>query len=289
MPTMRRPVITLLTDFGIEDAFVGVMKGVILSLAPEAQLIDLTHRVKPQSIHQAARVLRYSVPYFPPDTIHLVVVDPGVGSQRKPMILQTPDGFFVAPDNGVLTDMLLSAGQFTAVALENQQYWLTDQPSTTFHGRDIFSPAAGHLAAGVPIEAFGTAIENPVVLPRNTFEHISKTQILGEVTYIDHFGDITTNIEPMRWVTNDNVQLTLPAENKALTIDAMSANLTIDDHSFTGIKHTYSDVPVSQPLLLIGSGRELEIAINQGNAQETLGVSIGDSVTFTFTPISTSN
>lgn len=279
---MDRPIVTVLTDFGTKDAFVGVMKGVILSLQPDAQLVDLTHRVDQQDVQQAARVLRYSVPYFPPNTIHLVVVDPGVGSTRRPMAAKTPHGLFVAPDNGVLTDML--TGDWQAVALDNTQYWRTTEPSHTFHGRDIFSPAAGHLAAGVPLSSLGSTITDPVLLPRRSFSMQSDTELRGEVTYIDHFGDVTTNIAPIRWASEATIHLSRPDSPIPISFEAASARVVSGWNTLEGIKRTYSDVTVGETLALIGSGGELELAVNQGSAARTLSLSVGDPITLSFAP-----
>src|SRR5687767_10429925 len=147
-------IITLLTDFGLHDSYVAIMKGVILTIAPQATLVDLTHDVAPQAVDEAAYLLRSTYRYFPPGTIHLVVVDPGVGGDRKPMALATPEALFVAPDNGVLglvaDDVRARFGEkLEAVELTNQSYWLPDV-SATFHGRDIFAPVAARLLIGIP-------------------------------------------------------------------------------------------------------------------------------------------
>ncbi len=282
MRRMDKPTITLLTDFGTQDAFVGVMKGVILNIQPDVNLVDLTHQITPQDVQQAARVLRYSVPYFTPETIHLVVVDPGVGSTRRAMAAKTPHGIFVAPDNGVLTDMLRVP--WDAIALDNRQYWRIPDPSQTFHGRDIFSPVAAHLAAGVPLRALGTGIIDPVMMPRRRFTRQSQTEIRGEVTYIDHFGDVTTNITPVRWASETTIHLSVPEQPVPVSFDARTAKVISGWHTLEGINRTYSDVPIGEPLALIGSGGELEIAVNRGRAAQELSLSVGDPITLSFAP-----
>ncbi|HEX9116291.1 MAG TPA: SAM-dependent chlorinase/fluorinase, partial [Anaerolineae bacterium] len=157
-------VITLTTDFGLADGYVGIMKGVILGIAPTAQCVDLTHEIAPQDVRRAALVIAQASPYFPKGTIHLVVVDPGVGSERRPLIVQTPQACFVGPDNGLFTDAL-DAPTTISYAADRPQFWLPEI-SSTFHGRDIFAPLAAHLALGVAPETLGSPIRDAILLPR---------------------------------------------------------------------------------------------------------------------------
>ena len=189
-------LITLTTDFGLRDGYPGVMKGVIYGISPETRIIDLTHEVGPQNIREGAFVLAAHYFYFPKNTIHVVVVDPGVGTGRRAIAASMNGQLFVAPDNGVLTPIFQQAAaagsSLKIVRLDKPQYWLKDV-SATFHGRDIFAPAGAHLAAGVPLEELGTTINDPLF-----FEwpepKIKKHSVNGEIIYIDRFGNAISNI-----------------------------------------------------------------------------------------------
>jgi S-adenosylmethionine hydrolase len=250
-------IISLTTDFGLSDGYVGVMKGVILGIAPDARLVDLSHEIAPQDVLQAAYVLAGAIPYFPQGTIHLVVVDPGVGSARRAIVVRTDAALFIGPDNGVLTP---------ALADSSAQAWVLDRPefrlpevSATFHGRDIFAPAAGHLARGAPLEAMARSISDPVRLTMPTAQRTSDGGIRGEVVYIDRFGNLITNI-PGSWLTGESAQCYLAGR------------------LIPGPYHTYSEAPTRAPLALISSGGALEIAVRDGNAQQVLGADIGAPV-----------
>ena len=187
------PLVTLTTDFGLRDAYVAAMKGVILSICPEARLVDVSHEVAPQDVMEAAFVLRQAVPYFPPEAVHLVVVDPGVGTARRPVALRHGGHRFVGPDNGLFALLLDGAAPETLVGLDRPAFWRTEAPSTTFHGRDVFAPVAAHLAAGRRLAEVGTpaaALESlHWALP------IADAQGLrGWVVHVDHFGNGITNI-----------------------------------------------------------------------------------------------
>lgn len=276
-----RPIVTLLTDFGEYDAYVGAMKGVILSIAPDVQLIDISHKVTPQNIHQAASILAGIYAYYPGHTIHLAVVDPGVGSERQPIALETHRGIFVAPDNGLLTYIRLKEPSSTPVLLENRSYWLPS-PSNTFHGRDIFSPVAAHLAKGVPVRQMGSILETIVMFPVTPLD-LTPTMIRGEVTQIDRFGNLLTNISYLRWLDTETLELhhVQVQNNEPITIqlNATKVRITCGWHAFKGIRHTYSTAEVGQPLAVVGSNGELEIAINQGSASSALAAKVGDPVT----------
>ncbi|MBN1120267.1 MAG: SAM-dependent chlorinase/fluorinase [Anaerolineae bacterium] len=278
------PIITLLTDFGERDGYVGTMKGVIVGIVPHARLIDISHQVDPQDVRQAASILAEAYAYFPAHTVHLVVVDPGVGSDRRPVALKTPGGTFVAPDNGVLTLVRRREPAASACVLNNPDYWLPE-PSRTFHGRDIFSPVAAHLASGVPLDELGTPVTDLVELPLAE-PVIASGSIRGEVFRIDHFGNILTNITDLRWV-DDHTAACYPTglgsdPGEPVYFDARSARVTCGPHTINGLSQTYSQVSIGQVLSLIGSSGELEISINQGNAQEKLRVGVGDLVTIYF-------
>lgn len=282
------PIVAMLTDFGLDDGYVGAMKGVIWSLCPEARIIDLTHSISPQNIQQAAYVLLSTYRYLPPQTVIVVVVDPGVGSSRKPIAIQTPNYKWVGPDNGVFTYVMNHAKVEQIVALENPAYQLA-QTSTTFHGRDIFSPVGAHLAKGVALEHLGSPLSKMVTFP-NPKLLVSNEYLYGEVIHIDHFGNIITNIGHLTWDTNDMLKFApafpvsyaencskMPAiEVEACSI-ALGQELIIDSLSLS-----YASSGKNKPLALINSAGHLEIAINQGHAARELGAKVGQPVVLHF-------
>lgn len=252
-------VITLLTDFGYQDGYVGVMKGVITTICPEATILDLTHAIPPQNIAAARFTLLNAYAYFPPNTIHVVVVDPGVGTDRQAIAVQTPTGFLVGPDNGVLSGVVDHEGAIAAVSLTNAHYWRTPHPSETFHGRDIFAPVAAHLAAGVPLAELGAEIAPTslvrIVLPTPTIE---TDRAIGHVQHIDSFGNIIT---------------TLPADV------ARQANWMVHIGSIEiPLGCTYGDVAIGQAIALVGSHGWVEIAVNGSSAHQRFRLAIGDTV-----------
>ncbi len=270
-------IIALLTDFGTTDAYVGVMKGVMLGIAPDAQLIDLTHAIEPQNVKQAAFVLLNNYRYFPKGTTFMVVVDPGVGSSRKAIAVRAGDYTFIAPDNGVLSYVLRDLGDYRAFELSNPAYQLTGT-SATFHGRDIFSPGAAHAAAGVPLDRFGSALDQLVELSKPVLT-VDALHLGGEVLHIDHFGTAVTSIGGLRWLSPE--QLVLDpcfGDGASLGVAAQNAVVTVGDQRLTSIKHTYADVPRGAVLALVGSSGYLELSINQGSFAAQSGVRIGDAV-----------
>lgn len=258
--------ITLMTDFGIKDGNVGVMKGVIWGIAPHVQIADLSHMISPQNIPEAALILLRSAPYFPPGTIHVVVVDPGVGTNRRPMAARLGTQYFVGPDNGILTLWLERAlaqnleTQF--VHLDRPEYWLPEV-SHVFHGRDIFAPAAAHLARGVPLIQLGTPFSDPILLhlPQPTR---SESGIQGQVIHVDHFGNISTNIreEHLGYPRLARVSL---------------AGVVIE-----GMVKTFGERPPGELIALYGSTGNLIISVVNGNAAQHLGVHVGDPVRVEF-------
>ncbi len=269
-------ILTLTTDFDIADGYVGVMKGVILSIAPQARLVDISHQVPPQDVRRAAYLLYTVADFFPPDTVHLVVVDPGVGTQRRPMALHTPLGYFVGPDNGVFSHLIAGAEEWTAVELADPAYRLP-HVSNTFHGRDIFSPAAAHLAAGLALEKLGPPIADPVMLPLPHLE-VGPERVEGEVLYTDRFGNIITSIGRLAWV-GDELLLT-PAFHPTLSPHRVpaAARVELAGRRIETIHRTYGLVEVGDLLALVGSEGFLEVAMRQGNAAAALGVRPGDAV-----------
>lgn len=271
-------LVALLTDFGTRDSYVGVMKAVMRSIMPTLDFIDITHAVAPQSVRGGAIALMNSYGYFTAGTIFLIVVDPGVGSQRQPIAVQAGDYIFVAPDNGVLSYTLAHFDAYRAVALTNRSYQ-SEQVSYTFHGRDIFAPAAAHLANGVELEAFGGMLPEITSLPLPQLQ-IETGHITGEIVQIDHFGNAMTSIGKMRWAEQE--RLVLEAQGKAVRIPTRSTRLRIHNETIAGIAHAFHEVPRGQPLVQVDSNGYLEIAVNQGNAAQRLGISIGDVVVLNY-------
>ena len=250
-------IVTLLTDFGTRDTFVGVMKGVILSIAPDARLVDLTHHVPPQDVHAGAFALKTAYRYFPPGTVHLAVVDPGVGGARRPVAAHIGDYLFVGPDNGLLSHVLAREPLRRAVALDNVRYHLP--VSRTFHGRDIFAPAAACLAAGTPLESLGTPLQRLLTLPLSC-PVVRPEQITAHVVYVDVFGNLFTDV----------------TEETAADWGALEAE--IGGRRLPASAASYSAVPEGHPVALFGSSGHLEIAVRNGSASRQFGLHIGDTV-----------
>jgi S-adenosylmethionine hydrolase len=255
----EKKIITLLTDFGLSDVYVGVMKGVIAQINPELNVVDLTHQIPPQNIAAASFNLMNAYPYFPVGTVHIAVVDPGVGSQRKAIAIQLDRGFLVGPDNGLFSGILTQNSVVKAVELTNQKYWQTSAPSTTFHGRDIFASVGAHLANGVDLEELGSLI-NPENLVKLTLPKPTAiaTGIVGYIQYIDHFGNLVTNIS-------------------ATDLQGKNWRVIIGDNLISA-SLTYSDSQTGEIVALIGSHGWLEIAINGGSAQSQLQLDWGARV-----------
>jgi S-adenosylmethionine hydrolase len=233
-------IITLLTDFGLVDGYGAAMKGVILTLNPQATIVDVTHEVPPQDVGYGAYILGTVYPYFPPGTIHVAVVDPGVGSARAAVAVQAAGQTFVAPDNGLLTHVL-AEGYDAAVALTEPRFW-RPQPARTFHGRDIFAPVAAHLSLGVPLASLGEPVEELVRLP------LAQPHRRADGT----------------WVA--------PAWLERLQGAQVGSAII---HAVVG---TYADVPSGSPAILVGSGGYLEIALRDGSAQREFGAGVGSEV-----------
>jgi len=268
-------IITLTTDLGLTDAYVAAMKGVILGINPEAGIIDICHSIQPQNIAQAAFVLSTAYPFFPRRTIHVVVVDPGVGTKRRAIILRTPSADFVAPDNGVLSYVIQefsakpAEGSITpqqrelepgveAVAITKPQFWRTPV-SPTFHGRDIFAPVAALLSLGFPPIDFGEAISSVIMLPLPQPYQAPDGLLVGHILHIDSFGNLITNIK------SDN----LPQTEQAVTIE-------VGNQLIPGLSRAYAEG--SGLLALIGSSGYLEIAVKGGSAHALLDAKVGDEV-----------
>lgn len=266
--------IALLTDFGTQDSYVGVMKGVMRRINPDADFIDITHAIPPQDVAGGAFALEGAYAFFPAGTTFLVVVDPGVGSTRRAVGVAAGGYHFVAPDNGVLSRVLRRFESVRAALLQNPAYQLP-QVSSTFHGRDIFAPAAAHLAAGAPLAAFGPAVDDLVMLPVSdaTWQH---GRIRGQVIAVDHFGNVITNIGPVGWGNDGALHLTL-AEG-AHRLDPTRATIAAGSTRMQRINRRYSEAPTGEALVIVSSGGYVEIAVNQGHAAQRLGLRIGDEV-----------
>lgn len=272
--------IALITDFGLHDTYVGVMKGVMRYICPPVDFIDITHSVPPQSVRNGALALRNSYRYFRKGTVFLVVVDPGVGTKRRAIAAVAGGYAFVAPDNGVLSYVLDEFDDIEAVTLENPKYQL-DTISRTFHGRDIFAPAAAYLARGdVPLADFGQSVTDLVTM-RLPQMQLEGKRIVGEVTHIDHFGNIVTSIGLLKWMENEKCILNpVTGIEKVMRITTDDAIIKIRNEDITGIMPSYNDAIRGELLALIGSDGFLEIAINQGNAAAKLDAQVGDMVEF---------
>jgi S-adenosylmethionine hydrolase len=252
-------LVTLLTDFGLSDVYVGVMKGVIATINLTLTVVDLNHQIPPQNIAAARFNLMSAFPYFPSETVHICVVDPGVGSQRRGIALQLNTGFLVGPDNGLFSGVLKHNSAIKAVELTNSQYWRTSSPSKTFHGRDIFAAVGAHLASGVLIEELGEIIK-PETLVQLIIEEPLQTEnkIIGYIQYIDHFGNLITNIS-------------------ANLVQDKNWSVVIGNKQILG-SQTYSNCQIGEVVALISSEGWLEIAVNAGSAQLQLQLNWGDSV-----------
>ncbi len=250
-------IITLLTDFGLEDAYVGIMKGVMLGINPGAVMVDITHNVSLGDTVRAAIILRDSYRYFPEGTIHLAVVDPGVGTHRRPVIVRTRGHVFVGPDNGIFGEVL--SGACSVIHITNTGYFLSD-PGSTFHGRDIFAPVAAYLSNGVSCEKMGCLIDDPVLTgipgPRQ-----EDGRIIGQILYADHFGNMVTNIK------HEDIEVLGSGRRKQIRV----MDVIID-----GIAETYANKGPGEPVALFGSTGYLEIAVNRGNACRMFGVGDGE-------------
>ncbi|HEX5940761.1 MAG TPA: SAM-dependent chlorinase/fluorinase [Anaerolineales bacterium] len=267
------PIISLMTDFGIKDGNVGVMRGVIWGICPSALITDLSHMIPPQNIREAAYIFARSVPYFPKGSIHVVVVDPGVGTARRPMAAQIGDWFYVGPDNGTITGLLERAEregwQTTFVELDQKKYWL-GTISHVFHGRDIFSPVAAHLANGIPLADLGTSFNEPVHLELPKPEK-TPSGWRGEVIHIDHFGSASTNIriEDLGDAMKEKEKITI----------------RVNGSEINGMVNTFGERPVGELIALIGSTGNLGIAVVNGSAVQRLGITVGDTVEVTYADI----
>ncbi len=256
-------ILSLLTDFGLKDHFIGVMKGVIAGIAPQTTMIDISHQIRPQNIQEGARMLAEAAPYFPSGTVHIAVVDPGVGTTRRAIAARIGTQFYVAPDNGLLTRLLEKAEEndepVEIVNLDRSEYWLPDL-SRSFHGRDIFSPIGAHLVNGIPLNRLGAPIDDPirVTLPKpvrteNGWE--------AEVTWVDTFGNLSTNLAAGQ----------LPADKENIMIKV--GKTTIE-----GVRETFGEAESGSLIALIDSSGALAVSVVNGNAAEQLDADLGTKI-----------
>ena len=269
-------IITLTTDFGAEDGYVGTMKGVMLGIAPEATLVDITHAIAPQDVRQAAYVLWTCLPYFPQDSVHLVVVDPGVGTSRRPIASQTAWGLLVGPDNGVFSYVWEAAPPHLTVVLAERRYQ-RQVVSSTFHGRDVFAPAAAHLAMGVPLKELGPVVDAPIRLPTPRLD-IETDRVVGEILHVDRFGNAISSIGRLIW--EGGILHLDPAfgDRSAHLLNARRFRVRVAGRDVGPVRHTYGEVAAGSPLALVGSEGMLEIAVNLGHGANVLDVHVGDIV-----------
>jgi len=261
-------IVTLITDFGLTDEYVGVMKGVILTRAPDARIVDISHAVPRHDVRHAALLLQSAYSYFPKSSVHLIVVDPGVGTDRRLVLLKADGHLFLAPDNGIFSLLLAKGCIEAAYEIRSEQYFLSEV-SSTFHGRDILAPVAASLAAGLEPAEVGPSLNHSSL---KSFEVVrarveqSKGNIAGQVVAVDHFGNLLTNIaeEDIRSIQG----------GKKLPI-----GVTIGKNTITTITMSYAHTGFGELLAVIGSRGFLEISVNQGSAAASLGTEIGDAVT----------
>ena len=259
-----RPIITLITDFGYADHYVACMKGVILSLAPEAIVVDITHGVAPQNVMQAAFVLRQVWPFFPAETIHVVVVDPTVGTDRRILAARYNGRVVIAPDNGVIS-LVHRDGQVEALRVVERRQLFPDVVSTTFQGRDIMAPVAARLATGLAFHELGRTTDEiaMLTLPRPVLG--DDGSVMGEVLYVDSFGNLITNLS-----AHELARVRSSGAGRAVYLGERRIGEPV---------RTYADVPAGESLALVGSTEMLEIAVNQGSAAQVFDATVGTPVT----------
>lgn len=263
----RSGIITLTTDFGLADPYVGVLKGVIWGILPQARVVDLTHQVRPQAVLQGGFLLSTAYRYFPRGTVHLAVVDPGVGTARPAVAVETPYALFVAPDNGLLSYVWeerteAERAATRCVELSEPRFWLP-RVSNTFHGRDLFAPVAAHLAAGVDLGELGRPREGLVLDAQIRPVVQEDGAVRGRIVHVDRFGNCITNVGE---------------EQVAAMVRRGLLQCEVSGHRLEGLARTYADVPNGRPVVLVGSSGRLEIAVHGGSAATQLGVDVDDPV-----------
>ncbi|MEK7699764.1 MAG: SAM-dependent chlorinase/fluorinase [Planctomycetota bacterium] len=269
----RASVITLLTDFGSQDAYIGIMKGVVAGINPSATVIDICHDIPPQDVFGGAYLLSTAYHYFPKGTIHVAVVDPGVGSKRDIVCVEFQDCFFITPNNGLLSFVIQQESPRRIVRATNTRYFL-QSPSNTFHGRDIFAPLAAYMSLGVKLHRLGNKIDRLERLNISAPAQEKSDQLVGEVLYIDRFGNLITNITSSHLLqysfnlTPSAPILSQHGRTKNGLTTTVAIETIIGKEKIVGLCAAYMDVGKGRPLAIIGSTGYLEISINQGNAQK---------------------
>jgi S-adenosylmethionine hydrolase len=265
MPDTRVPIITLTTDFGNADHYVASIKGAVLSVSTQVHIVDVSHEVPPHDIAYAAQLVREASKVFPPRTVHIVVVDPGVGTARRPIIAAAENQIFVGPDNGVFS-LIYESDDFNGAVHITATHYMRPDPSPTFHGRDIFAPVAAQLARGLGMENFGEAIEDAVRVempkPRVTGEGLVKATAL----HVDRFGNVVTNL------TRGSLQALMDKLGRSNLKGGVGAA------AISGLRTTYAEGLPGAPFFLFNSTGRLEIAVNQARASDILGLKAGDAV-----------
>jgi S-adenosyl-L-methionine hydrolase (adenosine-forming) len=256
-------VVTFTTDFGLSDPFVGIMHGVVLNIHPQTTIVDISHAVASYDVPDGAWTIAQAYRFFPPRTVHVVVVDPGVGSRRRPIIVETDDYVFVAPDNGVLSLVEAREPKFSVRHITAERYFL--QPvSQTFHGRDIFAPVAGWLSKGVAPAEFGPEVTDHARLPLPAVERVGDTSLRGVVIKVDKFGNLITNISEQ--------------DAPALFASVPPAVSILIGETIVRLRHSYAEGSEGEVFAILGSSGYLEIATRQASAAERLGASVGTPV-----------
>jgi S-adenosylmethionine hydrolase len=275
-----KPCIVILTDFGTHDPYVGIMKGVIAGISPGSQIIDLSHEIPPGDIQQASIVLWQSVSYFPKGTIFLVVVDPGVGTQRHPLIIHSGGNYFIGPDNGIFT--FIFEKSTLAWELENPDFQLPN-PMRTFHGRDIFAPAAAFVARGIQGDEFGNSISKLVKIPAPRLESAIPGVIVGEALHADHFGNVITSIGVFKPI-NNGIYSFMPwvGAYPELDINLTMASLHLQSRGKIKWALTFAGVPENQCAFIVGSSGLIEIVSNRNSAARLLGLEPGNTIELHF-------
>ncbi|MCF8335759.1 MAG: SAM-dependent chlorinase/fluorinase [Bacteroidales bacterium] len=255
-------LITITTDFGLQDEYVGLMKGVIHSINPGISVVDITHYIPPQDVEWTAYMIYYSFGYFPKGSIHVIVVDPGVGSNRQIKLVKSAGHYFLSPDNGVMTKVVNQYQTEEIRTISNRDYFLADI-SNTFHGRDIFAPVAAHLSNGVHPQMLGEASREVKTLSLPE-PQVKDDEITGHVIHIDRFGNLITDIEQRK------------VDNLSISYDMLAVHLSRE--TICGIRKSYAEVTEGKVLGVFGSKGLLEISVNKGNAAELLDMEKGDQV-----------
>jgi len=259
---MRSGIVTLLTDFGSADYFVGAMKGVILARSPSATIVDITHSVPPHDIRTAAFILNCAYSYFPAGSIHLAVVDPGVGSDRRPIVVETSDYLFVGPDNGLFSMILERVHEAQVRQVTNSEYFLPNL-SSTFHGRDLFAPVAAALASGLSPETLGPIVSDPIRLGLTQNRLTTEGAIVGSIIHVDHFGNCVTSFESNQ-------------------LPALSAGqrfcLSVKGINIRQLRKHYAEPGATddEPFLVAGSAGYLEISLSCSSAAKELKITVGE-------------